>query len=129
MEMESITANIKTMEVMTMFTEQALLKARIDLYNISANFAMKDYRAANYNSNGKRKSKKHIPYTLSQETEEAKDYYSLVFCNDPNELTQEQEEQIKYYLLTFRLHRTEYLQDAGGKAYFANSIAKLGLTV
>lgn len=103
-----------------MFTEQALLKARIDLYNIVANFAKNDYAQATKRTKGKVKQ-----YTLSQETEEAKEYYTLALCNDPHELTTEQEEAIKGYLLPFRLYRTEYLKDAGGEAYFSNSIEKL----
>jgi len=63
-----------------MFTESALLKAKIDLYNITANFSMQDYKQANINpKTGKRKSKKHIPYTLSEETEQAKAMYDLVY--------------------------------------------------
>lgn len=111
-----------------MFTEQSLLKAKIDLYNISVNFAMIDYKQANYNKNGKKKSKKHIPYTLSQETENAQEMYNLVFGKKPEELTQKQEEQIKGYLLPFRLFRTGYLQEAGGKEYYKNSLERLELT-
>lgn len=48
-------------------TNQALEKAKKDLYNIIANFAMKDYKQANCNRNGKRKSYKHIPYSLGKE--------------------------------------------------------------
>jgi len=108
-----------------MFTSQALLKAKIDLYNITANFSMIDYKTANYHTNGKKKSKKHIPYTLSQETEQAQEMYNIIFGKVPDELTQEQEEQIKYYLLSFRIHRTGYLQEAGGIEYYKNSLDKL----
>lgn len=104
-----------------MFTEQALVKARIDLYNIVANHARNDYMQANY-KNGKKKSKKHIPYTLSQDTVTAKEYYTMVLCNEIEDITREQEEVIKYYLLSFRLVRTEYIKDAGGLSYFSNSI-------
>ena len=112
-----------------MFTEKALLKAKIDLYNIVSNYAMQDYKNANYDKSGKRKSKKHIPYTLSQDTEEAKRLYNIVFCNDPENITPEQEEEIKLYLLSYRLFRKEYLKDFGGRDYFKNSIEKLGLIV
>lgn len=104
-----------------MFTERALLKAKIDLYNIVANLAKKDYIKANYHKNGKRKSKKCIPYTLSQETKEAKKYYDIVFfANNPSDITAEQEEEIKAYLLLQRFYNPTYLNDAGGNKYFNN---------
>ena len=106
-----------------MFTESSLLKAKIDLYNISANFAQIDYEKANYMKNGK-KRKKHIPYTLSQETEDASAMYTLVYGKKPADITHEQEEQIKGYLLNFRTHRTEYLKEAGGAEYYENSLDK-----
>ena len=51
-----------------MFTEQALLKAKIDLYNIISNHAYQDYYNVNFHPNGKRKSKSiyHIHYRLIQ---------------------------------------------------------------
>lgn len=100
-----------------MFTEEGLKKARIDLYNIVANMSAEDYIKTNY-KNGKRRSKNHIPYTLSQETEEAKKVYNMVCGADITDITADQEEEIKYYLLSFRLHRTEYLKDAGGVDYY-----------
>jgi len=112
-----------------MFTESALLKAKIDLYNITANFSMIDYKQANINTKtGKRKSKKHIPYTLSQETEKAKEIYNLVFGKSPEDITPDEEERIKGYLLVFRLSRTEYLQEAGGTNYYRNSLEKFNLS-
>jgi len=112
-----------------MFTESALLKAKIDLYNITANFSVQDYKTANINlKTGKRKSKKHIPYTLGQETEQAKNIYDLVFGKSPENITQEEEERIKGYLLIFRLSRTEYLQEAGGANYYRNSLEKVNLS-
>lgn len=107
-----------------MFTKAAHLQAKIGLFNIVGNLAKKDYIAANFKK-GKKISKKHIPYTLSQETEDAKKMYDLVFFSDYNELTIEQEEQIKGYLLRFRIFDNEYLQDIGGKAYFENSLKEL----
>jgi hypothetical protein len=107
-----------------MFTAQALLKAKIDLYNISANMARQDYLQANYR-NGKRISKKHIPYSLSQETETAQEYYKMVYGKQPEEITAEQEEDIKAYLLMFRCYRTEYLKENGGTDYYKNSLKEL----
>ena len=111
-----------------MFTESALLKAKIDLYNITANFSMQDYKQANINpKTGKRKSKKHIPYTLGQETEQAREMYNLVFGKSPEDIIQE-EERIKGYLLIFRLNRTKYLEEAGGTNYYRNSLEKTNLS-
>ena len=105
-------------------TEQSILKAKIDLYNIISNFAMKDYLNTNY-KNGKKISKKDKPYSLSLETLEAKKFYNMLcFCNDSNDITPEQEEEIKGYLLSFRTHRTEYIKDVGGNEYYKNSITE-----
>jgi len=112
-----------------MFTEQALLKAKIDLYNILSNHAYQDYYNTNYHPNGKRKSKKHIPYSLSADTEKAKEIYHLVYSKSPEEITQEQEEQIKGFLIIYRTHRAEYLKERynGGKWYYKEQVEKLGL--
>ena len=112
-----------------MFTEQALLQAKIDLYNILSNHAYQDYYNTNYHPNGKRKSKKHIPYSLSADTEKAKEIYHLVYGKSPEEITQEQEEQIKGFLLIYRTHRSEYLREGykGGRWYYKEQIEKLGL--
>jgi adenylate kinase family enzyme len=59
-------------------TKQTLLKMKIDLYNIIANFSMGDYKQANH-KNGKKISKKNKPYTLSQETLKANCYYKMVY--------------------------------------------------
>lgn len=93
-----------------MFTEQALQKAKTDLYNIISNHAMHDYRQANFTSTGKRKSYKHIPYNLGYETNKAREIYQLVYGKNPEDITAEQEEQIKAFLLNYRIHRTEYLK-------------------
>jgi len=112
-----------------MFTEQALLKAKIDIYNILSNHSYQDYYNANFHPNGKRKSKKHIPYSLSIDTQKAHEIYSMVYGKSPEEITQEQEEQIKGFLLIYRTHRAEYLKEGykGGKWYYKKQIEKLGL--
>lgn len=112
-----------------MFTEQALLKAKIDLYNIVSNHAYQDYYNTNYHPNGKRKSKKHIPYSLSIDTQKAQEIYSMVYCKSPEEITQEQEEQVKGFLIIYRTHRAEYLKEGykGGRWYYKEQIEKLGL--
>ena len=93
-----------------MFTEQSLQKAKTDLFNITSNLAMQDYLQANY-KNGKRRSKKHIPYSLSIETQKAQEFYNLIYGRMPEDITQEQEESIKAFLLSYRIVRTEYLQE------------------
>lgn len=103
-----------------MFTNQALIKAKTDLYNIIANLSFKDYYNINFNKNGKRKSKKYIPYSLSQETLEALEIYKIIYGKQPEQITQEQEEIIKAYLLPIRTNRTELLEDAGGYSYYNN---------
>ena len=100
-----------------MFTKEALLKAKIDLYNITVNLAYEDYLKANY-KNGKRKSKKHISYSLSDDTEQARLMYKMVYGKDITDITEEQEEQIKAFLLPYRTTRTEFLREAGGTNYF-----------
>ena len=103
-----------------MFTEQVLLKAKIDLFNISANHAMEAYTKANYNMNGKRKSKKHIPYSLDDDGEKARQMYHLVYGKNSEDITPDQEELIKGYLLIYRTHRTEYIEDLGGQNYYSS---------
>jgi len=112
-----------------MFTEQALLKAKIDLYNIISNHAYQDYYNVNFHPNGKRKSKKHIPYSLSIDTQKAQEIYSMVYGKSTEEITQEQEEQIKGFLIIYRTHRQEHLKEGykGGKWYYKEQIEKLGL--
>ena len=104
-----------------MFTSSALTKAKIDLFNILSNYSYKDYYNTNF-KNGKKKSKKHIPYSLSQETQEAQSIYNLVYGKQPEDITPDQEREIKYFLLPFRTFRTDYLKDAGGSDYYKKSI-------
>jgi hypothetical protein len=112
-----------------MFTEQALLKAKIDLYNIVSNHAYQDYYNTNYHPNGKRKSKKHIPYSLSIDTQKAQEIYHMVYGKTPEEITTDEEEIIKGFLMIYRSHRREYLKEGykGGRWYYKEQIEKLGL--
>lgn len=103
-----------------LFTKEALLKAKIDLYNITSNLAYEDYYKANFYSNGKRKSKKYIPYSLSEETEEALEMYKMIYGKNPETITQEQEEKIKAFLIEYRTCKTKYLEDRGGQEYYKN---------
>ena len=105
-------------------TKNSHLKAKIDLYNIVSNHAMQDYLQANF-KDGRKKSKKHIPYTPSDETKQAQELYNIVFFNDAEDITIEQEELLKFHLLVYRLNRTEFLEDRGGKEYFKNSLQEV----
>lgn len=102
-------------------TNQAHVKAKIDLYNIISNHAMNDYKQANYNKHGK-KYKKHRPYSLGFETLEAKKHYNMVYFNDCDSITLEQEEEVKYFLLIYRINRSEFLEDRGGNSYHGNNV-------
>ncbi len=113
-----------------MFTERSLLKAKIDLYNISSNLAYEDYKRANFNRYGKRKSKKHIPYTLSDESLEVLEVYKMVHGKNPEDITAEQEEIIKGFLLSYRKVRREYLKEGyqGGSWYYKDKAEELGMS-
>lgn len=104
-------------------TENSLLKAKIDLYNIISNFSRRDYIQANYR-NGKKISNKNLPYSSSFETLEATEIYHIVYAKKSEDITPEQEEIIKSYLLLFRTFKTGYIEDAGGREYYKNSIQK-----
>jgi outer membrane protein OmpA-like peptidoglycan-associated protein len=109
-----------------MFTEKALLKAKIDLFNIISNHSMQDYLQANF-KNGKRKSKKHIPYSTSADTDKAREINKILFNADITDITPEQEEQIKGFLLVYRTTRTEYLKEGykGGNWYYKEQLENL----
>lgn len=98
-------------------TEQALLKAKVDLYNIIANHAMDDYNRANHDKHGKA-FKQHHQYSLSYDTNKAREIYHIVYNKSAEHITAEQEEIIKGFLLIYRTSRTEYLKDAGGNKYY-----------
>ena len=70
---------------------------------IIGQLAMKDYLAYNPRlSNGKPKYKKHHPYTLSSETNEAREIKRQYLCGDINE------EEYKAWCLRWNLtHREE----------------------
>jgi len=110
-----------------MFTERSLLKAKIDLYNISSNLAYEDYKQANFNRNGKRKSKNHLPYTLSDESIAVLEIYKMVYGKNPEDITEEQEEIIKGFLLPYRTFKREYLKEGyqGGNWYYKDQVEKL----
>jgi hypothetical protein len=105
-------------------TNQAFIKAKVDVYNIISNHSMDDFRQANYNRQGK-KYKKHVPYSLGDDTKAALELYTKIACLEVTEVTKEIEEEMKGFLLVYRTHRTEYLKEAGGTNYFKNSIEAL----
>jgi hypothetical protein len=100
-------------------TDKALLKAKIDLFNIISNHAMEDYKRMNCNKNGKRKYRRHVPYSLGFDTIRAKEVYDSIFGKNAAEITLDQEERIKAFLMSYRTHRTEYLKEGykGGNWY------------
>jgi hypothetical protein len=112
-------------------TEKALLKAKIDLFNIISNHALESYKHMNFDKNGKRKSVKHIPYSLNGDAEKAREMYFMVYNAEAESVTLEQEEELKAYLLSYRLHRTEYLTEGykGGNWYYSEQKLKLGMEV
>lgn len=79
------------------------LYKRVD--NILANLAYQDWWNTNHHTNGKRKSKKHIPYSLSAETEEALEILKLINDN----MNKEIEETVKGFIMRWRLLKPEYI--------------------
>lgn len=64
--------------------------------------SMQVYLKINTDKQGKL-YKKHRPYSLSQDTMQAKELYNILFFNDTfKNMSIDQEEQIKGYLLTNR---------------------------
>lgn len=110
-----------------MFTENSLVKAKVDLYNISSNLAYEDYRSTNFHPNGKRKRLKHIPYSLFYDSQEALNIYKMVYGKNPEDITMEQEEIIKGFLLPYRTFKREYLKEGyqGGNWYYKDQVEKL----
>jgi len=112
-------------------TDKALLKAKIDLFNIISNHALESYKHMNCDKNGKRKSYKHIPYSLNGDAEEARKMYFTIYNIDADSVTLEQEEELKAYLLPYRTHRTEYLKEGykGGNWYYSEQKQLWGMEV
>ena len=101
-------------------TEQSLLSAKIDLFNLVANLALKDYE-----NTKKKMGKKFKGYSLSFETEIAREMYSEVYGKTADQIVITQEELIKGYLLSFRINRTDLLADCGGLDYYAEQLEVL----
>ena len=81
-------------------------KAHDDLEKIIAKHSFDSYKQANY-KNGKKITKRHIPYSLNDECIEAL-RLKQILLNDT--ITKEQEEEIKYFLLIYRTSRREFLE-------------------
>lgn len=80
-----------------------------NLYKISSNLSMKDYRAMNpIKKDNTPKYKKHRPYSLSDETIKATELLKIA---SKQEVTREEEEQIKAYLLKIKLTRPHLLEE------------------
>ena len=81
-----------------------------NLYKISSNLSMKDYRSMNpKKTDNTPKYKKHHPYGLSDETIEATELLKIAYKR--TEVTREEEEQIKGYLLKIRIVQPELLEE------------------
>lgn len=90
-----------------MLSEETIKKLYNRVDNILANLAFKDYYNTNYNSNGKKKSKKHIPYSLSMDTLEALEILKLIHEN----MCRESEEIVKSFIMKYRLTNPDYLEN------------------
>ena len=77
-----------------MFTDNALNKTIENLNNIISKYAFQDYYNTNY-KDGKKKSKKHIPYSLSDNTTEARDILNLIYGKKKEDISTEHEETVK----------------------------------
>lgn len=89
-----------------------------NLYKISSNLSMKDYLQMNPIKNGKKVYKKHRPYSLSDETIEAKNLYGIAI---KSEVTIQEEEQIKGYLLKIRIVQPELLEENANYRQWKNA--------
>ncbi len=112
-------------------TDRALLKAKIDLFNIISNHALESYKHMNCDKNGKRKSYKHIPYSLGGDCNEAREIYHKIYNKDAEDISFELEEEVKAFLMPYRTHRTQYLEERykGGNWYYSEQKLKLGMEV
>ena len=79
-------------------------KAKNDLETIISNLSLKEYARANF-KNGK-KSKKHTPYSLTDEILQA---LKLSKSITNEQMTIEQENDIKAFLIPFRMNTREDL--------------------
>lgn len=98
-------------------TEQSLLSAKIDLYNITANLAYKDYENAK-----KKMGKKFKGYSLSFETQIANEMYLEIRDKKADQIVITQEDLIKGYLQSFRTNRKDLLNDHGGLNCYAEQL-------
>ena len=90
-------------------TEQVMQHLKDTLYNITAYYAMQDYLRANTDKQGKR-YKKHHPYSLSGDTNEARSLYAIVYGQD--DISFENENKIKGYILKQRILKLSIFKDA-----------------
>lgn len=112
-------------------TERALLKAKIDLFNIISNHCLESYKYMNLHKNGKRRSYKHVSYSKPSDAIDAQEVYNLIYGKSAEDITPEIENQVKAFLMSYRTHRTEYLKEEykGGNWYYSEQKAKLGMEV
>ena len=110
-------------------TERALLKAKIDLFNIISNRALESYKRMNCDKNGKKKTYKHVPYSLGGDCNDAREMYNRIYGKKAEDVSLELEGDVKAFLMSYRTHRTEYLKEGykGGNWCYSEQKQKLGL--
>ena len=79
-------------------------KIKENLSKVVAHYALQDYKRMNPNHKRTSINRKHVPYSLGFETQEAQELYRTMYDNKPETLTRDQEAEIKTYLL--RIKRT-----------------------
>ena len=74
-------------------------KACKDLNDLISKMALRDYKAVNFTKTGK-KRKKHIPYSLGEDTMQAMELYKKI--NGQVNVSKEIEAEVKLFLLKYR---------------------------
>lgn len=92
-----------------------------NLYKITSNLSMRDYLAVNNPTKKKRDKNgniKHTPYSLSDETLEAENFYCIAI---QKEINAEDEERIKAYLLKIMFTQPELLHENSNYLQWKNA--------
>ena len=76
-------------------------KACKDLNDLISKMALRDYKAVNFTNTGKKKRKKHIPYSLGEDTMQAMELYKKI--NGQVNVSKEIEAEVKSFLLKYRI--------------------------
>ena len=92
---------------------ETINKLKEDINTIIENHALNSYLRSNLNKQGKL-YKKHIPYTLCDET---LSLLEILKNLNNKEITKETEEIAKGTLLKYKLLKPEFLEKANGRTY------------